>query len=78
MMVSSATNYFDVKRISASKHDYANAPVRLIIHGNEDFVDKYNQCEITLFVDNDALAERLVAAINNAAFIASEIEEVQS
>jgi hypothetical protein len=66
LMVSTCAHYHWVKSISASTH--GNGALKLTLHGeNDENFQQFNQAEVTVFLDDEALADRLIAAINGAA-----------
>ncbi len=73
LMISASTNYHWVKSISASTT--GSGALKLTMRGNSDFPYQFNEAEITIFTDDAALTERLIAAINGAA---NPIEAEQS
>lgn len=77
-MITSSTSFFYVKSIEADRHDYKDAPLRLNLWGSGASDTQFDRAEIIIFIDNDDLADRLIAAINGAANLAQTAEEVQS
>ena len=66
LMISTGAHYHWVKRITAST--YGQGALKLTLHGEQDEgFQQFNDAEITVFTDDVALTERLVAAINGAA-----------
>jgi hypothetical protein len=59
--ISSCTNYHHVQTISAHRHNYPNAPLQISLRGGSTHEIP---SDITVFLDDDVLTERLVAAIN--------------
>ncbi len=65
-MVSSQSIFHWVKRVSAESN--TKCVLKLRLSGDEDVSDQqFNTAEVTVFMDDHALVERLVAAINGAA-----------
>lgn len=66
LMISTGAHYHWVKTISADTH--GSGALKLTLHGDTDEnFQQFNQAEITIFTDDVALTERLIAAINGAA-----------
>jgi hypothetical protein len=75
LIISTSTNYHWVRKIAASSYD--GLALKLTIGGNPDASDcQSNEAEINLFFEDDCreLVERLIAAINGAAYVASKVE----
>jgi len=65
LMISTGSHYHHVKSIFA--HTYGDGALRLTLRGNSDASDmQANEVDITVFTDDVALTERLIAAINGA------------
>jgi hypothetical protein len=65
-MVSSGSNYHYVRRISAESN--TDGVLKLVLHGDEDVSDiQFNYAEVLIFTDDQAMVDRLIAAINGAA-----------
>jgi DNA-binding protein YbaB len=66
LMISTGAHYHWVKSISASTH--GSGALKLTLHGGRDETfQQFNEAEITVFTDDEALTDRLIAAINGAA-----------
>jgi hypothetical protein len=65
-MVTTTVNYHWVRRISA--HSNTDGVLTIILHGDPNATDEqFNKSELVVFLDDDALTQRLVKAINAAA-----------
>jgi D-lyxose ketol-isomerase len=60
--IATGAHYHHVKRITAGTH--GNGVLKLELWGAKDSDSQFNMAEITLFTDDEALTDRLVAAIN--------------
>lgn len=73
--IATGAHYHHVKKITAGTH--GNGVLKLELWGAEDGPDQFNMAEITIFTDDEALASRMVAAINGAAIVSS-VKEVEA
>jgi hypothetical protein len=65
-MVTSSANYHWVERVEAVTN--TNGVLKLSLHGNPDVSgEQFNMSEVTIFIDDQSLVDRLVAAINGCA-----------
>lgn len=66
LMISTGIHFHWVKSISAGT--YGNGALKITLHGDlDENMQQFNEAEITVFTDDVALTERLIAAINGAA-----------
>jgi D-lyxose ketol-isomerase len=66
LTIATGAHYHWVKSISAMTH--GNGALKITLHGERDETSQqFNEAEITVFTDDVALTERLIAAINGAA-----------
>lgn len=65
-LISTGTHYHWVKQITAST--YGDGALKLTLRGDPEVSQiQFNEAEITIFTDDVALTDRLIAAINGAA-----------
>ena len=70
--ISTCANYHWVKRIEAATH--GNGALKLILWGGGDTDLQFDQAEITVFMDDQQLVDRIVAAINGVDAKTPEVE----
>lgn len=70
--IATCTNYHWVKRIEAATH--GNGALKLILWGGGDTDLQFDQAEITVFMDDQQLVDRIVAAINGVDAKTPEVE----
>ena len=74
LMVSTTAHYHWVKSISAET--LGQGALKITLHGaTDENMQQFNTAEITIFLDNFELTDRLIAAINGAA-VAPAAEEI--
>ncbi len=62
-MVSTSANYHWIERMTAATN--GGAALKLTLHGNSAVSDEqFNQAEITIFLEDAEMVDRLVEAIN--------------
>ena len=71
--IATCANYHWVKRIEAATH--GNGALKLILWGGGDTDIQFDQAENTVFMDDQKLVDRIVAAINGVAIQAPKEEE---
>lgn len=70
--IATCANYHWVKRIEAATH--GNGALKLILWGGGDTDLQFDQAEITVFMDDQQLVDRFVAAINSVDAKTPEVE----
>lgn len=77
MMISTSANYHWIKGVTAST--YGDAALKLTFRGDPKArEDQFNEAEVTLFMEDAALVDRLIAAINGAAVDPEQTSEAEA